>query len=75
MPDLKEALKTATTKVKFLDRDEVIAQGRRAFRMDIDQRNNPRKTDGERKLWDIGWTAERDAWLKAGNKMFPGRRD
>lgn len=56
MKGLKEAVKG----IKFLDRDEVIEQGARGYRLGIEQRNNPRKAEGERKLWDIGWTKARD---------------
>ena len=51
MKGLKEAVKG----IKLLNRDEVIAQGALAFRMGIEQRNNPRKGEGEQKLWGIGW--------------------
>ena len=58
MQKLKEALRG----VVFTDREEVINQGRRAYRMMIEQRANPRKPEGERKLWDIGWAQERDSF-------------
>lgn len=41
-------------------RNDIIAQGARAYHLGIEQRNNPRKLEGERKLWDIGWTKARD---------------
>jgi hypothetical protein len=58
MKGLQEAVKG----IKFLDRDEVIRQGARAYRLGIEQRANPRKGEGEQKLWDIGWEKERDAF-------------
>ena len=36
-------------------RAAIIDQGARGFHLGIDQRNNPRKELGERKLWDIGY--------------------
>jgi len=48
-------------------RDAIIAQGQRAFRMGIEKRNNPRKEQGERNLWDIGY----DAASRGFDKLFP----
>ena len=58
MNGLKEAVKG----IKFLNRDEVIEQGALAYKMGIELRNNPRKPEGERKLWEIGWTEARDTF-------------
>ena len=58
MKGLKEAVKG----IKFLDRDEVIAAGAAAYRLGIEQRNNPRKGEGERKLWDIGYEQARKSF-------------
>lgn len=57
-----KGLKEATKGIKFLDRDEMIEQGARAYRMGIELRNNPRREDGKRKLWEIGWTKARNAF-------------
>lgn len=60
MRGIKEAVKKAG--LKLLDRDAVIDSGKRAYRMGIELRNNPRKSDSERNLWEIGWNHERDSF-------------
>ena len=55
-----KGLKEAVRGIKFLDRDEVIAHGALCYKMGIEQRNNPRKGEGEQKLWNIGWEKARN---------------
>ena len=43
-------------------RQEIIEQGARAFKLGIEQRNCPRKFEGERKLWDIGYEKARKSF-------------
>jgi hypothetical protein len=57
-----KGLKEAVQGIKFLNRDEVIAQGALGYKMGIEQRNNPRKGEGERKLWDIGYEQARKSF-------------
>ena len=40
----------------------IIDQGGLAYRLGIEQRNNPRKELGERKLWDIGYEKARKSF-------------
>ena len=39
-------------------RDKVVDQGRRAYRLMIELRDNPLNTPTDRKLWEEGWTKE-----------------
>jgi hypothetical protein len=39
-------------------RDALVSVGRRAYRMGIELRDNPRNVPSERKLWEEGWTKE-----------------
>jgi hypothetical protein len=55
-----KGLKEAVAKVTFTDRGAIIDLGRKAYMFGIELRNNPRKTETERKLWEIGWTQRRD---------------
>jgi hypothetical protein len=50
-----KGLKEAVAGIKFTNREEIIALGALGYKMGIEKRNNPRKTEGERKLWDIGY--------------------
>jgi hypothetical protein len=43
-------------------RQSLIDQGATGYRLGIDQRNNPRKGEGERKLWDIGYEKARKSF-------------
>lgn len=58
MKGLREAVKT----LHLIDRDAVIKSGALAYRMGIEQRDNPKKIDSERQLWDIGWTKARETF-------------
>lgn len=42
-----------------MKRTAIIEQGARGYKLGIEQRNNPRKLEGERKLWDIGYEKAR----------------
>jgi hypothetical protein len=55
LQQLKANLQTEEVK-----RHAILDQGARGYKLGIEQRNNPRKLEGERKLWDIGWTKARD---------------
>ncbi len=39
-------------------RDKVVQQGRRAYRLMIELRDNPLNSPTDRKLWEEGWTKE-----------------
>jgi len=43
-------------------RDKVITQGRRAYRMGIEKRDNPLNTPSDRKLWEHGFDLERESF-------------
>jgi hypothetical protein len=59
-----KGLKEAIANVVFTDRGAIIDLGRKAYMFGIELRNNPRKTEGERKLWEIGWTQRRDEFTE-----------
>ena len=54
LQQLKENLQSEEEK-----RTAIIEQGARGYKLGIEQRNNPRKELGERKLWDIGYDKAR----------------
>ncbi len=57
-------------------RDKVVQQGRRAYRLMIELRDNPLNSPTDRKLWEEGWTKEaRDFATKNQRKEAPMRRN
>ena len=63
---MKNEISLAQLKVNIaseeLKRNAIIEQGSTGYRLGIEQRNNPRKTEGERKLWDIGYEKARKSF-------------
>lgn len=44
------------------ERDKIIDQGRRAFKMMIERRDNPLNSPSARALWEKGYDLEREKW-------------
>lgn len=55
-----KGLAEATKGMRFVNSDDVVAAGARAFMLGIEFRDNPRNKPTERKLWEQGWTKKRD---------------
>jgi hypothetical protein len=69
--DLEETMRVSQISLEQLRKDiateeqkrtAIIELGALCYRMGIDQRNNPRKLEGERKLWDIGYDKARKSF-------------
>ena len=57
---LNEQLKQVAVRLQEVQvlRNAQVAQGRRAYRLGIELRDNPRNLPTDRKLWEEGWTKE-----------------
>jgi ribosome modulation factor len=71
-----KGLATAVRGMRFVDTDEIIKQGRRAYHLGIEQRACPFGRQLERDLWMKGWETARDKWsmLLRRNGGFLGMR-
>lgn len=69
-------LATAVQGMRFVNTDDIIQQGRRAYHMGIELRANPHGRQLERELWQKGWENARDKWtaLLKRNGGFLGLR-
>ena len=64
---LEEQLKkySAHLQTEQAQRDKVVDKGRLAYRMGFELRANPEKGEGIRKLWEIGYRKEQEAFEAA----------
>jgi hypothetical protein len=53
-----QGLKEIAKGLKLVDPKSIIDAGRRGYSLGIEFRDNPRRTDRERKLWEEGWKLE-----------------
>lgn len=60
-----QGLKSATAGMKLVDTKAVFEQGRKAFAFMIEPRDNPMKTDRDRRLWQQGYEQARDQWANS----------
>ncbi len=60
MKGLAEAVK----KLKLFNPDEFVDEGRRAYRLGIEERDCPKTEDRSRKLWLEGYRKERDKFTQ-----------
>ena len=60
MPDFKSQLSHVAQQMKTeqAKRDIIVDAGRRAYKLGIELRDNPKNVPSERKLWEEGWTKE-----------------
>ena len=55
-------LAAAVAHMKLVDTKAVVEAGKRAFHLGIEFRDNPRRSEVERKCWENGWKAAEKRW-------------